>query len=113
MVIPDKTVRSRVNIRFKVQGGDPAEEAFLKEAAALGLTGLRGHRTLGGKDSTGKQLQLCSSRGYTEACQLYRRFRVVAGVFDSRMTIFRPTREKRARCSRVDLQNLPFSLHPG
>lgn len=48
MVIPDKTVRSRMNICFRIKGGDPAEEAFLKEAAALGLIGLKGHRTLGG-----------------------------------------------------------------
>ncbi len=47
-IIPDKTVRSRMNICFRIQGGDPAEEAFLDEAAALGLTGLRGHRALGG-----------------------------------------------------------------
>lgn len=47
-IIPDKTVRSRMNICFRIQGGDPAEEAFLEEAAAVGLTGLRGHRSLRG-----------------------------------------------------------------
>ncbi|KAI5865850.1 pyridoxal phosphate-dependent transferase [Durotheca rogersii] len=47
-IIPDKTVRSRMNICFRIEGGDPAEEAFLQEAAALGLTGLRGHRDLRG-----------------------------------------------------------------
>lgn len=47
-IIPDKAVRSRMNICFRVEGGDPAEEAFLKEAAALGLTGLKGHRSMGG-----------------------------------------------------------------
>jgi phosphoserine aminotransferase len=48
MIIPDKTVRSRMNICFRIKGGDPAEKAFLKEAAALGMIGLSGHRSLGG-----------------------------------------------------------------
>jgi phosphoserine aminotransferase len=47
-IIPDKTVRSRMNICFRIKGGDAAEEAFLEEGAALGLTGLKGHRSLGG-----------------------------------------------------------------
>lgn len=46
-IIPDKTVRSRMNICFRIEGGDPAEGAFLEEAAALGMTELRGHRSLG------------------------------------------------------------------
>ncbi|KAH7312250.1 pyridoxal phosphate-dependent transferase [Stachybotrys elegans] len=44
-VIPDKTVRSRMNICFRITGG---EEEFLKQGTALGLTGLRGHRDLKG-----------------------------------------------------------------
>lgn len=48
VIIPDKTVRSRMNICFRIKGGDPVEDAFLKEAAALGLTGLKGHRSVGG-----------------------------------------------------------------
>jgi phosphoserine aminotransferase len=47
-IIPDKTVRSRMNICFRIEGGDAAEEAFLEEGVALGLTGLRGHRDLRG-----------------------------------------------------------------
>ncbi len=48
-IIPDKAVRSRMNICFRIDGGDAAaEDAFVKEAAALGLTGLKGHRSLGG-----------------------------------------------------------------
>lgn len=47
-IIPDKTVRSRMNICFRITGGDAAEEAFLKQGTALGLTGLRGHRDLRG-----------------------------------------------------------------
>ncbi|CAM1509809.1 Fc.00g001440.m01.CDS01 [Cosmosporella sp. VM-42] len=47
-IIPDKAVRSRMNICFRIKGGDAAEEAFLKDAAALGLTGLKGHRELRG-----------------------------------------------------------------
>ena len=47
-IIPDKIVRSRMNIYFKINSGDAAEEAFLEEGAALGHTGLKGHRSLGG-----------------------------------------------------------------
>ncbi|GAB0133430.1 hypothetical protein EsDP_00001839 [Epichloe bromicola] len=47
-IIPNKTVRSRMNICFRIEGGNPVEEAFLEEGAALGLTGLRGHRSVGG-----------------------------------------------------------------
>jgi len=47
-IIPDRTVRSRMNICFRIEGGDPAEGAFLEEAAALGLTGLKGHRSAKG-----------------------------------------------------------------
>jgi phosphoserine aminotransferase len=47
-IIPDKSVRSRMNICFRIEGGDAADEAFLKQGAALGLTGLKGHRDLKG-----------------------------------------------------------------
>lgn len=47
-ILPDKTVRSRMNICFRIKGGDAVEEAFLKDGAALGLTGLKGHRDMGG-----------------------------------------------------------------
>lgn len=47
-ITPDKAVRSRMNICFRIEGGDPAEEAFLEGATALGLTGLKGHRSVGG-----------------------------------------------------------------
>lgn len=70
-VVPDKSVRSRMNICFRVtkvstqraktthtrgstntrgQNGsvDEAEKAFLKESTAIGLTGLKGHRSVGG-----------------------------------------------------------------
>lgn len=47
-IIPDKAARSRMNICFRIKGGDAVEEAFLKDAAALGLTGLKGHRELKG-----------------------------------------------------------------
>ncbi|KFH46918.1 Phosphoserine aminotransferase-like protein [Hapsidospora chrysogenum ATCC 11550] len=50
-VVPDKSVRSRMNICFRVTKGgdvDAAEKAFLKEATAQGLTGLKGHRSVGG-----------------------------------------------------------------
>ncbi|PVI03863.1 phosphoserine aminotransferase [Periconia macrospinosa] len=47
-IVPDKTVRSRMNICFRIQGSDAAEQNFLKQAATLGLTGLKGHRDVGG-----------------------------------------------------------------
>jgi len=50
-VVPDKNVRSRMNICFRViKGGniEEAEKAFLKGAVERGLTGLKGHRSVGG-----------------------------------------------------------------
>lgn len=50
-VVPDKAVRSRMNICFRVTKGgdiDAAEKAFLAGAEKLGLTGLKGHRSVGG-----------------------------------------------------------------
>ncbi|GAB1199622.1 hypothetical protein APSETT444_008979 [Aspergillus pseudonomiae] len=50
-VVPDKSVRSRMNICFRViKGGnvDEAEKAFLKGAVERGITGLKGHRSVGG-----------------------------------------------------------------
>lgn len=50
-VVPDKSARSRMNICFRVTKGgdvDAAEKAFLAEADKLGLTGLKGHRSVGG-----------------------------------------------------------------
>ncbi|KAI1358060.1 phosphoserine aminotransferase [Xylaria arbuscula] len=50
-VIPNKAVRSRVNICFRVTKGDDidaAEKAFLEEGVAQGLTGLKGHRSVSG-----------------------------------------------------------------
>lgn len=68
-IVPDKSVRSRMNICFRVtkvgpvqesighaslirtlQGGnvDESEKAFLKQSTDLGLTGLKGHRSVGG-----------------------------------------------------------------
>ncbi|KAL6835059.1 phosphoserine aminotransferase [Trichoderma camerunense] len=50
-VVPDKSVRSRMNICFRVTKGgdiDAAEKDFLKQSTALGLTGLKGHRSVRG-----------------------------------------------------------------
>jgi phosphoserine aminotransferase len=48
-VVPDKTVRSRMNICFRVGGGEAEKEkAFLAGAERLGLLGLKGHRSVGG-----------------------------------------------------------------
>ncbi|KAF2141852.1 uncharacterized protein K452DRAFT_308906 [Aplosporella prunicola CBS 121167] len=48
-VVPDKSVRSRMNICFRVHGGDDAREKdFLAGGEKRGLTGLKGHRSVGG-----------------------------------------------------------------
>ncbi|KAI0448516.1 phosphoserine aminotransferase [Xylaria acuta] len=50
-IIPDKAVRSRINICFRVTKGDHvdvAEKAFLEGGIAQGLTGLNGHRSVRG-----------------------------------------------------------------
>ncbi|KAJ6790035.1 hypothetical protein PWT90_05262 [Aphanocladium album] len=50
-IVPQKNVRSRMNICFRVSKGgnvDETEKKFLKEATAIGLTGLKGHRSVGG-----------------------------------------------------------------
>jgi phosphoserine aminotransferase len=48
-VVPDKSVRSRMNICFRVSGGDAdKEKAFLAGAQERGLLGLKGHRSVGG-----------------------------------------------------------------
>jgi len=48
-VVPDKSVRSRMNICFRVSGGDAdKEKAFLAGAEKKGLLGLKGHRSVGG-----------------------------------------------------------------
>ena len=48
-VVPEKSVRSRMNICFRVYGGDEAKEKeFLAGAEKRNLTGLKGHRSVGG-----------------------------------------------------------------
>jgi len=50
--VPDKSVRSRMNICFRVthleNGVDASEKLFLDDATARNLTGLKGHRSVGG-----------------------------------------------------------------
>lgn len=48
-IVPDKSVRSRMNICFRVHGGDDEKEKdFLAGAQKIGLLGLKGHRSVGG-----------------------------------------------------------------
>jgi phosphoserine aminotransferase len=48
-VVPDKSARSRMNVCFRVHGGDAEKEKqFLAGAEKRGLTGLKGHRSVGG-----------------------------------------------------------------
>ncbi|KAJ5279925.1 hypothetical protein N7478_005297 [Penicillium angulare] len=48
-VVPDKSIRSRMNICFRVNGGDDVKEKeFLAGAEKRLLQGLKGHRSVGG-----------------------------------------------------------------
>ncbi|KAI1820600.1 phosphoserine aminotransferase [Xylaria intraflava] len=50
-IVPQKSVRSRMNICFRVTKNgetEKTEAVFLKESTAKGLTGLKGHRSVGG-----------------------------------------------------------------
>lgn len=48
-VVPDKSVRSRMNVCFRVHGGDEVKEKeFLAGAEKRLLQGLKGHRSVGG-----------------------------------------------------------------
>src|SRR6202041_3340405 len=45
----EKSSRSKMNVVFRVAGGDEAvEKQFVKEATAAGMIGLGGHRSVGG-----------------------------------------------------------------
>ncbi|KAI1809025.1 phosphoserine aminotransferase [Poronia punctata] len=50
-IVPEKSVRSRMNICFRVTKNGETEQVeadFLKQGTAVGLTGLKGHRSVGG-----------------------------------------------------------------
>jgi len=47
-VVPKEETRSRMNICFRIEGGEDVERTFLKAAEHKGLTGLKGHRSVGG-----------------------------------------------------------------
>ena len=48
-IVPEKSVRSRMNICFRVHSGDAeSEKRFLRDAEAKLLQGLKGHRSVGG-----------------------------------------------------------------
>ncbi|KAL8788995.1 MAG: hypothetical protein Q9213_001404 [Squamulea squamosa] len=48
-IVPDRSVRSRMNICFRVRGGDAGQEkSFLQDAETQLLQGLKGHRSVGG-----------------------------------------------------------------
>jgi phosphoserine aminotransferase len=45
----EKSSRSKMNVVFRVAGGDePVEKRFAEEAAAAGIVGITGHRSVGG-----------------------------------------------------------------
>lgn len=48
-VVPNKAVRSRMNICFRIRQGDAdSEKKFLQGAESKMLQGLKGHRSVGG-----------------------------------------------------------------
>jgi phosphoserine aminotransferase len=48
-VVPEKSARSRMNVCFRVKGGDEeVEKRFVKGAEERGLLGVKGHRSVGG-----------------------------------------------------------------
>jgi phosphoserine aminotransferase len=58
-VVPNKAVRSRMNVCFRVHGGDAEKEKeFLAGAEKRGLTGLKGHRSVGGIRASNCELLL-------------------------------------------------------
>ncbi|KAI9763431.1 MAG: Phosphoserine transaminase [Geoglossum simile] len=48
MVVKESSIRSRMNICFRVLPGEDSEKAFLKGAEERGLLALKGHRSVGG-----------------------------------------------------------------
>lgn len=44
----DPTSRSRMNVTFRIKGGDSLEKLFVKRAADKGIVGVAGHRSVGG-----------------------------------------------------------------
>lgn len=45
----DKDVRSRMNVTFRIKGGDEAlEKDFMQQASERGIKGVNGHRSVGG-----------------------------------------------------------------
>ncbi|KAI1633573.1 phosphoserine aminotransferase [Biscogniauxia mediterranea] len=46
-IVPDKSIRSKMNICFRNGNTDKAKSDFSKKGTALGLTGLKGHRSVG------------------------------------------------------------------
>lgn len=48
-IVPHESVRSRMNICFRIRNGDAeSEKIFLQRAEAKSLQGLKGHRSVGG-----------------------------------------------------------------
>ncbi|KAM0755752.1 phosphoserine aminotransferase [Meredithblackwellia eburnea MCA 4105] len=44
----DEASRSRMNVTFRIKGGEAVEKAFVKTAAEKGFVGVAGHRSVGG-----------------------------------------------------------------
>jgi len=45
----DKDVRSRMNVTFRLKGGEALEKKFVAEASEKGIKGVGGHRSVGGE----------------------------------------------------------------
>ena len=45
----DKAARSRMNVTFRLKGGEALEKKFIAEASEKGIKGVAGHRSVGGE----------------------------------------------------------------
>jgi phosphoserine aminotransferase len=47
----NKDSRSRMNVTFRIEGGEDVEKRFVKLAGEKGIKGVSGHRSVGGKSN--------------------------------------------------------------
>jgi phosphoserine aminotransferase len=64
-VVPKKSVRSRMNICFRIEG-EGLEGKFVKGGEERGLLGLKGHRSVGGIRISNCKLDLQRAAGWYE-----------------------------------------------
>lgn len=58
----NKDSRSRMNVTFRIEGGDEVEKRFVKLASEKGIKGVSGHRSVGGES-------IVPCRAHTRRCE--------------------------------------------